>query len=239
MLLIRFSAETEWQGWPSLHSCHINIDMCTYSFYMLVLYTSIPRWWCCSIDCHPDSSRFSQLDPLAACKEFQKKHQTKTTRYTVWVSWSIVLKKWCVSPKPSISRPCRSCLRASGSTLELLQGGLNLWKLWDFPTSWERLCHQLRNVCLLEVNHEKWLSDFCFIYIFFNDFSIHSYIFPSLFLRPFLIMKPWRSEGFSMSPRLLQGYVLKTRLLNENPTALGWEMVWVRGTRGGHSEFRR
>ena len=41
----------------------------------------------------------------------------------------------------------------------------------------------------------------------------------------FLIMKPWRSEGFSMSPRLLQGYVLKTRLLNENPTELSWEMV--------------
>lgn len=76
-------------------------------------------------------------------------------------------------------------------------------------------------------------------HLFFSDFSIHSYIFPSLFLRPLLIMKPWRSEGFSMSPRLLQGYVLKTRLLNENPTALGWEMFWVRGTRAGHSEFRR
>jgi len=66
---ICFSAETEWQGWPSSHSCHINIDMCTYSFYMFVLYTGIPRW-CFSIDRHPDSSRFSQLDPLAACKEF-------------------------------------------------------------------------------------------------------------------------------------------------------------------------
>lgn len=168
MLLVLLSAETECQGWPSLHSCHINIDMCTYSFYMFVLYTSIPRW-CFSIGCHPDSSRFSQLDPLAAWKS-SKNHQTKTREITLCsLSFMRALPSNVVcffkakranfstcnclatpeaSFPPSISRPCRSCLRAGGSTLELLQGGLNLWKLWNFPTSWEHLCHQLRSVCL-------------------------------------------------------------------------------------------
>ena len=258
MLLILLSAETEWLGWPSLHSCHINIDMCTYSFYMFVLYTSIPRW-CFSIDCHPDSSRFSQLDPLAACKEFQKIHQTKTTREKKTVQSefhdTIALKKVVCFSKAKGANFSPGNTRGFLSAkylpaLPKLPPQLKKQHSWVVAGRFEPVktlrFSNFAGTSLPSVEEcmfvwgELWkMIVRLLLHLSFNDVSIHSYMFPSLFLRPLLIMKPWRSEGFSMSPRLLQGYVLKTRLLNENPTALSWEMVWVRGTRAGHSEFRR
>ena len=103
----------------SLHSCHI--DMCTYSFYMFMLYsryTSIPRW-CFAIDCQKSTTPLQILlvffasGPFGGLRRVQKnikQRPPERLHCTVWVSWEHCALMWCAYPRQRVRTSVRTPL---------------------------------------------------------------------------------------------------------------------------------